>query len=465
MPHKNNNHNTAQRSPLTAHSKIAVLGASGLVGGAILRKLIEKGYKNIIGTYNKTNPLTALSSPPTAHSSQITFIQVDLTNQNAAETFFAEHRPEFVFLAAAKVGGILANNTYKADFIYENLSIAANVIHGAYKFGVKKLLNLGSSCIYPKFAPQPMKEEYLLTGPLEPTNEPYAIAKISAIKLCRYYNEQYGTNFISAMPTNLYGPGDNFNLETSHVLPALIRKFHLAKLLERGDLEGIKKDFQKHPIGFGLDNKTDFEDKQSLLGTLAQLGITPLKNCDTSIAPPSTSHSPDSQVTCHVSRITSHKSQVTNHQSQVTIFDSRTSIPDSRFPSIDSRFPIPEHLQTPVTLTLWGSGEVYREFLYVDDLADACVFLMEKVDAPHLSPLTSPDFFVNVGTGKDIKIKDLAVMIKDIVGFKGEIKHDLTKPDGTPKKLLDVSKIKQLGWEAKVGLKEGIKKTYEWYLS
>lgn len=367
-------------------SRIVVLGASGLVGGAIVRKLIEKGYENIIGTYKSRKP----------NFEKIKLIQVDLTNQLETEKFFKDYQPEYVFLAAAKVGGILANNTYKADFIYENLSIALNVIHSAYKYGVKKLLNLGSSCIYPKYAPQPMKEEYLLTDSLEPTNEPYAIAKISAIKLCRYYNEQYGTNFISAMPSNLYGPGDNFNLETSHVLPALIRKFHLAKLLKEGDIERIKKDFKKHTIGFGLDKKIDFNDDKSVLEILSQIGIT----------------------------------------------------------YTDSR---------KVKITLWGSGEVYREFLYVDDLADACVFLMENIDAKDMQKLCA-DYFVNIGTGEDIKIKDLAVMIRDIVGAECDIVYDRTKPDGTPRKLLDVSKINQLGWKYKTSLEEGIKRTYEFYI-
>lgn len=389
--------------------RVLVLGGTGLVGIAIIRKLIEKDYKEIFATYNRR-------APKESHSA-ITWIKADLTSQDETETLFSKIKPDHVYLAAAKVGGILANNTYKADFIYENLAIALNVIHSAYKYGVKKLLNLGSSCIYPKFAPQPMKEEHLLTGLLEPTNEPYAIAKISAIKLCRYFNEQYGTNFISAMPTNIYGPNDNFNLETSHVLPALIRKFHLAKLLEEGDIEGIKKDFQKYPIGFGLDDKIDFDDKKSIINALAQIGITSLLT-------------PLSPLTSHFSLSTSH-----------------------------------------VSLTLWGSGEVYREFLYVDDLADACVYLMENVDASHLSPstshdspLTSHDYFVNVGTGEDLKIKDLAMMIKEIVGFKGDILYDLTKPDGTPRKLLDVSKIKELGWMPKVSLEEGIRRTYEKYL-
>jgi len=267
------------------------------------------------------------------------------------------------------------------------------------KYGVKKLLNLGSSCIYPKHAPQPMKEEYLLSGYLEPTNEAYAIAKIAAIKLCRYYNEQYKTNFISVMPTNLYGPGDNYNLETSHVLPAFIRKFHLAKLLEQGDIESIKKDFQKNPLGFGLDNEIDFNNKETLLKALSKLGINSTTLSNTS----------------------------------------------------------------NVSLTIWGTGEVYREFMHVEDLADACIFLMKNIDAKDMKKL-SPDYFVNIGTGEDIKLKDLAYLIKNIVGFKGEIKHDLSKPDGTPRKLLDVSKIKQLGWEPKIGLEEGIKGVYEYYV-
>lgn len=361
-------------------SRIAVLGASGLVGGAITRKLLSSGFGNVINTYRSKKP----------GISGVELIKIDLTDQLQTESFFKGYKPEYVFLAAAKVGGILANNTYKADFIYENMAIAINVIHSAYKYGVKKLLNLGSSCIYPKLAPQPMKEEYLLTGELEPTNEPYAVAKISAIKLCRYFNEQYGTNFISVMPTNLYGPGDNFNLETSHVLPALIRKFHLGKLLSEGDFEGIKKDIEKYPIGFGLDGKINLKDKDSIVDALRSVGIT------------------------------------------------------------------------GEYVTVWGSGEVYREFLYIEDLADACLYLMEKVEAEDMRKL-SKDYFVNVGVGEDIKLKDLFYIVKDIVGFKGEIRHDLSKPDGTPRKLLDVSKLFELGWRPKVSLEEGIRKTYEWY--
>jgi GDP-L-fucose synthase len=304
-------------------SKIYIAGHRGLVGSALLRKLQEQGFSKFVTKTSK---------------------ELDLRRQSEVEAFFAAEKPEYVFLAAAKVGGILANSTYKAEFIYDNIIIAANVIHTAYKFGVKKLLNLGSSCIYPKYAPQPMKEEHLLTGLLEPTNEPYAIAKIAAIKLCRYYNEQYSTNFISVMPTNLYGPNDNFDLETSHVLPALIRRFHEAKV--------------------------------------------------------------------------------------------------SSQPSV----------------ILWGTGKPYREFLYVGDLADACVFLMEKYDYRDIGE------FINLGSGTDVTIKELAELVKRIVGYEGEIIHDLTKPEGTPKKLLDISRIKSIGWSPKTSLEEGIRKTYEFFM-
>jgi GDP-L-fucose synthase len=351
-------------------SKIYVAGHTGLVGSAIYRKLIEKGYKNIVAR---------------------TIDELDLRRQADVESFFERERPEYVFLAAAKVGGILANNTYKAEFIYDNIMIAANVINASYKYGVKKLLNLGSSCIYPKFAPQPLKEEYLLTGPLEPTNEPYAIAKIAAIKLCRYYNEQYGTNFISVMPTNLYGPNDNFNLETAHVIPALLRKFHLAKLLRNKDYDLIKKDLKKYPIGFRLDGKINFEDFNSIKEILGQVGVTE------------------------------------NYAE------------------------------------IWGSGDVYREFLYVDDMADGCIFLMENVNKEDLKKV-APDYFVNLGNGEDIKLRDLALLIKKLVGFEGDIKYDRSKPDGTPKKLLDILKIKELGWKPKIGIEEGIRNTYFSYL-
>jgi GDP-L-fucose synthase len=351
-------------------SKIYIAGHKGLVGGNILEKLKDKGYKNFI---LKTKS------------------ELDLRKQNCVENLLKQNRPEYVFLCAAKVGGILANSSYKAEFIYDNLSIALNLIDLSYKYGVKKLLNLGSSCIYPKMAPQPMKEEYLLTGYLEPTNEPYAVAKIAAIKLCRYYNEQYGTNFISVMPTNLYGRGDNFNLETSHVLPALIRKFHLAKMLSLKKYDDIVKDISRNPLGFGLDKNINLKSEKSIEKTLNKIGI------------------------------------------------------------------YGEYLY------MWGSGNVYREFLHVEDLAEACVFLMQNVNAKDMLKL-SKDYFINVGSGEDLYLKDLARMIKVIVGFDGDIKFDTSKPDGTPRKLLDVSKMKKLGWKPRISLEEGIKRSYKEYL-
>jgi len=300
-------------------SKIYVAGHRGLVGSAIMRKLQQEGYTNIITRTHK---------------------ELDLTNQAQTQEFFKKEKPEYVFLAAAKVGGIHANNTYPADFAYINIMIESNVIKASYDYGVKKLLFLGSSCIYPKLCPQPIKEEYLLTGLLEKTNEAYAIAKIAGLKMCQYFNRQYGTNYISVMPTNLYGPNDNFDLETSHVLPALIRKFHEAK----------------------INNKPYVE--------------------------------------------------------------------------------------------VWGTGTPRREFLYVDDLADAVIYLMNNYDENE--PL-------NIGTGKDITIKELAELIKEIVGYEGEIKFDTTKPDGTPRKLLDVSRLHATGWKHKIELREGIQSTYEWF--
>lgn len=351
---------------MNKESKIYIAGHRGLVGSAIVRLLQAKGYNNII---------TRTSS------------ELDLRRQTVVEAFFEMEQPEYIFLAAAKVGGIVANNTYKAEFIYDNILIAANIVNSAYKYRVKKLLNLGSSCIYPKFAPQPMKEEHLLTGSLEPTNEPYAIAKISAIKLCRYYNEQYGTNFISVMPTNLYGPNDNFNLETSHVIPALIRRFHLAKLLMKGIFEAITKDIKKYPLGFGQDININIEDKEFIKNVLMKLGIT------------------------------------------------------------------------GGNVILWGSGEPSREFLFVDDLADACLFLMKNYSYKDIGE------FINIGTGEEIKIKDLADLIKDVVGFKGEIKYDPSKPDGTPRKVSDISRMKSIKWEPRTRLEDGLRKTYEWYVS
>lgn len=303
------------------NSKIYIAGHRGMVGSAIYRKLQKEGYNNII-TRSST--------------------ELDLRIQSDVEGFFEHEKPEYVFLAAAKVGGIVANNTYRADFLYENLQIQNNIIHSSYLSGVKKLMFLGSSCIYPKLAPQPLKEDYLLTGPLEPTNEPYAIAKIAGIKMCDAYRSQYGCNYISVMPTNLYGYNDNYHPQNSHVLPALIRRFHEAKI---------------------------------------------------------------------------------NNTPQVTI---------------------------------WGTGTPKREFLFADDLAEACYYLMQNYDEEGL---------VNIGTGEDISIKDLALLIKDIIGYEGEINFDTSKPDGTPRKLMDVSKLHSKGWHHKIGLRDGIKLAYEDFLS
>lgn len=302
------------------NSKIYVAGHGGLVGSAIVRELKKEGYTNIIGKTHK---------------------ELDLLDSMAVENFFEEEKPEYVFLAAAKVGGIYANSTYPADFIFENLQIQNNVIGNAHKYGVKKLMFLGSSCIYPKMCPQPIKEEYLLSGYLEETNEAYALAKISGLKMCEYFNKQYGTNFISVMPTNLYGPYDNFHPENSHVMPALIRRFHESKL---------------------------------------------------------------------------------NNTPEVVV---------------------------------WGSGTPLREFLYSEDMADACIYLMKNYEGN--------DFF-NIGTGKEITIKGLAELIKEVVGYEGEIVWDSSKPDGTPRKLLDVSRLEKAGWKYKMELKDGVKEAYKWFI-
>ena len=335
--------------------KIYVAGHRGLVGSALVRKLVETGYNNIITR---------------THS------ELDLTQQGEVEKFFEKEKPEYVFLAAAKVGGIYANNTYKAEFIYQNIMIAANVINSSYKYGVKKLLNLGSSCIYPRDAKQPMKEEYLLTGALESTNEPYAIAKIAAIKLCRYYNEQYGTNFISVMPTNLYGCEDNFDFENSHVLPALLRRIYLAKLFMENDFGKIKKNLDYHKKAAGARY------------------------------------------------LQASEKEVAEELEKNLIYKDRVAI--------------------------WGTGTPYREFLFSDDLADACLFLMEKYDAGDIGEI------INIGTGKDITIKSLAELIKKIVGYKGALVFDSSKPDGTPRKLLDVSRLNSLGWRERVTLEDGV---------
>ncbi|MFA6534924.1 MAG: GDP-L-fucose synthase [Candidatus Babeliales bacterium] len=384
-------------------SKIYVAGHTGLVGSSILRALKTHGYKNII-----TKEIQDL----------------DLRSQSQVESFFQENRPEYVFLAAAKVGGIWANNAQKADFIYDNLMISANVISASHKFGVEKLLNLGSSCIYPKNAPQPLKEEYLLSGSLEPTNEAYAIAKISALKLCRYFNEQYGTNFISVMPTNLYGPNDNFNLETAHVLPAMIRKFHLAKLLAIKDFVSIRSDFKKFGLPL-LKSGASVYAKSTTDGSAARPAVS---------AEATQSEGWEPVEGCELQK------------KYIEAFS------DSDIQSLLAKFGI-----TATTLNLWGTGAAYREFLHVDDLVLALLFLMNKYDFSDLGEC------INIGVGVDLKISELAQIIKNVVGFNGEIKFDCASSDGTPRKLLDVCKISKLGWKANITLEFGIRSVYEWY--
>jgi GDP-L-fucose synthase len=392
------------------HSKIYIAGHTGMVGSAITRKLRQEGYTKVTGR---------------------TLSELDLTSQQAVADYFKAEKPEYVVLAAAKVGGIMANNVYRAQFIYENLMMEANIIHQAYIHGVKKLLFLGSSCIYPKNAPQPLREEYLLTGELEQTNEPYAIAKIAGIKMCESYYRQYGCNFISVMPTNLYGPNDNYNLETSHVLPAIIRKMHLAHCLETGNWQGIRNDLDKRPIET-VNGKTPEND---ILTILNKYGITI-----------------DSSITRHPSPVTRHASPVTRHPSPVT-----------RHPSPVTRHVSPVTRETsPVTLTLWGTGQVYREFMHVDDMAAACIAVLEKVNmsdlvTSHVSPVTS---FINIGTGEDQTIAEIASLIKSIVGFDGGLCWDDTKPDGTYKKLLDVSKLRALCGPDPLTLEQGIRSVY-----
>lgn len=352
------------------NSKIYVAGHRGMVGSAIVRSLDSLGYTNLI--YRTSSEL-------------------DLKDQNEVVKFFETEKPEYVFVAAAKVGGIIANNVYRAEFIYENLMIQNNLIHSAYKFGVKKLLFLGSSCIYPKNAPQPLKEEYLLTGELEQTNEPYAIAKIAGIKMCESYFRQYGSDFISVMPTNLYGLNDNYDLEKSHVLPALIRKFHLGKALIENNWTEIKKDLSKNPIE-GID---ETNSESEILAILNKYGIQ--KN------------------------------------------DNQTNI------------------------TLWGSGKVYREFLHVNDMAEACVHTMKQVNSNNLYNELNQTH-INIGTGEDLTIEELATIVKNIVGYSGNVIWDTTKPDGTLKKQLDVNLIHKLGWKHKIPLIEGINSVYLKYI-
>jgi len=350
-------------------SKIYVAGHRGLVGSAILNNLQKKGYSSFILR---------------------THAELDLTNQQAVNDFFVKERPEYVFLAAAHVGGIWANSHYRADFIYQNLMIQNNVIEAAYRSKVKKLLFLGSTCIYPREAPQPMPEDCLLTSPLEYTNEPYAIAKIAGIKLCESYNIQYGTNFVSIMPTNLYGPNDNFDLETSHVLPAMLRKIHLGNCMSRNEWDEIKKDLKKRPVK-GVSEDASPEEIEKVLNTF---GVT------------------------------------------------RDSV------------------------RLWGTGKPLREFLWSEDMADGSVYVMEKVDFESVRPTEGEirNTHINIGTGMENSIDELAYMIKEAVGYKGKLEFDTTKPDGTMRKLTDVSKIHSLGWQHTVGIEDGINKLYRWYL-
>lgn len=350
-------------------SKIYVAGHRGLVGSAIWKNLTDKGYTNLVGKSSK---------------------ELDLMDGVAVAKFFDEEKPEYVFLAAAHVGGIIANNTYRADFIYKNLQIQNNVIGESFKHNVKKLLFLGSTCIYPKEAPQPMNEDALLTSPLEYTNEPYAISKIAGLKMCESFNIQYGTNYIAVMPTNLYGPNDNFDLERSHVLPAMIRKIKLADNLMKNDWNALKADLNKRPVE-GVSGESD---KNEIISILAKYGIT-----DTS-------------------------------------------------------------------LQLWGTGKPMREFLWSEEMADACVFVMENVNFDDLKQGKTEirNCHINIGTGKELSIAALANLVKKTVGYEGEIKYDASKPDGTMRKLTDVSKLNSLGWKHKIEIDEGVKKLYEWYI-
>lgn len=370
-------------------SKIYVAGHTGLVGSAIKRTLERKGYNNIIFK---------------------SIDELDLTIQQNVNDFFLKEKPEYVFLAAALVGGIIANNTYRADFIYKNIMIQSNVINASWKNNVKKLLFLGSTCVYPKNAPQPLKEEYLLSSPLEYTNEPYAIAKIAGLKMCEAFNIQYNTDFISVMPTNLYGTGDNFNLERSHVLPALLRKIHLGKCLEEGDWEAIRRDFNRYPV----DSINGDSDLKTILEKLNKYGV---------------------------------------------------KLSDENYLSID-KDKIP--WSGKVDVSIWGTGTPLREFMYSDDMAEACVFVMENVSIKDIVSLNQkvdePDcntpHFINIGTQEEISIKELAYKIKSIVGFNGEIVFDSSKPDGAMRKTTEISVLKKLGYKHKYNLENGLKEFY-----
>ena len=355
---------------LDKNAKVYVAGHRGLVGSAIWKNLQEKGYTNLIGKTHK---------------------ELDLLDGVAVRRFFDEEQPEYVFLAAAFVGGIMANSIYRADFIYKNLQIQQNVIGESFRHGVKKLLFLGSTCIYPRDAEQPMKEDALLTSPLEYTNEPYAIAKIAGLKMCESFNLQYGTNYIAVMPTNLYGPNDNFDLERSHVLPAMIRKIHLAHCLKKGDWEAVRKDMNLRPVE-GISGANSNEE---ILQILRKYGITEKE------------------------------------------------------------------------VTLWGTGTPLREFLWSEEMADASVFVMEHVDFKDTYRTGAKDIrncHINIGTGKEITIRELAELIVSTVGYQGKLTFDSSKPDGTMRKLTDPSKLHNLGWHHKIDIEEGVQRMYEWYL-
>ena len=363
---------------INKNSKIYIAGHNGLVGSAIWNNLKQRGYTNLVGKSHR---------------------ELDLLDAVAVKKFFDEEKPEAVVLAAAHVGGIMANLVYRADFIYENLQIQQNVIGESFRHGVKKLLFLGSTCIYPREAPQPMKEDCLLTSPLEYTNEPYAIAKIAGLKMCESFNIQYGTNYIAVMPTNLYGPNDNFHLENSHVLPAMIRKIHLAKCLNEGDWEGVRKDIGLRPVSVQKNGEKVIVNAESSEGTILD---------------------------------------------------------------VLSHYGI-----TPEAVTLWGTGKPMREFLWSEEMADASVHVLLNVDFKDTYPEGSKEIrncHINVGTGKEISIREVAEIIMEEIGFKGELKWDSSKPDGTLRKLTDVSKLHGLGWHHQVEIDEGVHRLYEWYL-
>jgi GDP-L-fucose synthase len=378
-------------------SKIYIAGHRGLVGSAILKCLEKKGYNNLVlRTHDELN----------------------LTDQKSVDMFFQKEQPEYVFLAAAMVGGIVANNLYRADFIYNNIMIQSNVIYSSWKYNVRKLLFLGSTCIYPKNAPQPLKEDYLLSSPLEYTNEPYAIAKIAGLKMCESFNLQYRTNFISVMPTNLYGPGDNYNLERSHVLPALMRKIHLGKCLEDGNWAAIRKDLNKNPV----ENINGESGEELILDILKKYGVHYISNKQLIGAYKNVS---DNQITFN-----------------------------------------------RVAVNVWGTGAPLREFIHSSDMAEACVFLMENVNIDDIVDLNKsgnktefhPPHFINIGTGDEISVTRLALKIKSLTGFKGEVTFDSTKPEGTIRKITDASALKRLGYKNKINLDEGLADTYSDYL-